>query len=149
MEITENHAASSSQLHLQAVWHVAKLQVHGRGQVAIKSVVLWGNVTLHKDDEESEVHARSLSHPAMQTHLLKLLAHGCEHRHPSVLQFRLATPAEGLYIAILGQAKRIEVSHRSLAGNLLGRDGPTHLYTFHHISYVIHRRLIQLIQLIY
>ena len=76
-------------------------------------------------------------------------ADGCEHRHPSVLQFRLATPAEGLYIAILGQAKRIEVSHRSLAGNLLGRDGPTHLYTFHHISYVIHRRLIQLIQLIY
>ena len=60
LEITENHAASSSQLHLQAVWHVAKLQVHGWGQVAIKFEVLWDNVTLHKDDEESEVHARSL-----------------------------------------------------------------------------------------
>ena len=49
-------------------------------------------------------------------------ADGCEHRHPSVLQFRLATPAEGLYIAILGQAKRIEVSQRSLARHRLGRD---------------------------
>ena len=101
LEITENHAASSSQLHLQAVWHVAKLQVHGRGQVAIKSVVLWGNVTLHKDDEESEVHARSLSHPAMQTHLLKLLAHGCEHRHPAVLDLGLTAPASAQMLAKL------------------------------------------------
>lgn len=110
MEITENHAASSSQLHLQAVWHVAKLQVHGRGQVAIKSVVLWGNVTLHKDDEESEVHARSLSHPAMQTHLLKLLAHGCEHRHPAVLDLGLTTPASAQMLAKLKCLKTSNIS---------------------------------------
>ena len=111
MEITENHAASSSQLHLQAVWHVAKLQVHGRGQVAIKSVVLWGNVTLHKDDEESEVHARSLSHPAMQTHLLKLLAHGCEHRHPAVLDLGLTTPASAQMLAKLFFLKTYQTYH--------------------------------------
>lgn len=109
MEINENHAASSSQLHLQAVWHVAKLQVHGRGQVAIKSVVLWGNVTLHKDDEESEVHA--LSHPAMQTHLLKLLAHGCEHRHPAVLDLGLTTPARAQMLAKLFFLKTYQTYH--------------------------------------
>ena len=114
MEITENHAASSSQLHLQAVWHVAKLQVHGRGQVAIKSVVLWGNVTLHKDDEESEVHARSLSHPAMQTHLLKLLAHGCEHRHPAVLDLGLTTPASAQMLAKL---KCLKTSNSNISSN--------------------------------
>ena len=50
-------------------------------------------------------------------------ADGCEHRHPSVLQFRLATPAEGLYIAILGQAKRIEVSQKEPGKASLG-SGP-------------------------
>ena len=105
MEITENHAVSSSQLHLQAVWHVAKLQVHGWGQVAIKFEVLWDNVTLHKDDEESEVHARSLSSPAMQLPLLKLLAQGCEHRHPAVLDLGLATPASAHFFQMLAKLK--------------------------------------------
>ena len=114
MEITENHAASSSQLHLQAVWHVAKLQVHGWGQVAIKFEVLWDNVTLHKDDEESEVHARSPSSPAMQRPLLKLLAQGCEHRHPAVLDLGLATPASAQCFSNAGKVKVFEnISNRS------------------------------------
>ena len=50
----------------------------------------------------------SLSHPAMQTHLLKFLAHGCEHRYPAVLDLGLTTPASNQMLA-----KRLKIENLS------------------------------------
>ena len=53
-------------------------------------------------------HCVHLSSPAMQTHLLQLLAQGCEHRHPAVLNLGLATPASAQCFSNAGKVEVFE-----------------------------------------